>query len=99
MKAIVIDWCHFCEGLKTFDKSHFYALFWEDNEEDKITANELVEIFKYFPNSKELYNLMKDYLFGKRQKQNITNDLLIELAKKDIYEKISMSSKLDYIKT
>jgi hypothetical protein len=99
MKAIIIDWCNFCEGKIAFDKSHFYTLFWENNEQDKITRSDLVEIFKYFPKSKELFNLMESYLFDKSEKRNTTNDYLIELAKKDIYQKISLSKKLDHFKS
>lgn len=97
MKSIITDWCNFCEGRALFDKDHFHTLFWEDNKNDKITKDELILIFKYFPNSKELFNLMNDYLFNKTLLKNATNETLIELVKKDINQKKLLSTKLQNI--
>jgi hypothetical protein len=84
MKEMIVDWCEFCEGKKIFDKSYFHTLFWED-----INSSDLKLIFKYFPNSDALFNLMNDYLFEKSEKvsESKINETLIELALSDIQEK------------
>lgn len=83
-KRIIIDWCQFCEGKNSFDKSHFYTLFWED-----ISQNDLKEIFKYFPNPDRLFLFTNEYLFGKtrRVSESVINKMLIELALGDLNEK------------
>lgn len=83
-KRIIIDWCQFCEGKNSFDKSHFYTLFWED-----ISQNDLKEIFKYFPNPDGLFLFTNEYLFGKtrRVSESVINKMLIELALGDLNEK------------
>lgn len=98
MKDIVKDWCEFCEGAKTYDKSYFYTLFWQDQSDDKISKDELYEIFKYFPNSNELLELMTNYLFKNDKAQDLSTSFLIQLVKNDINEKISLSNNLKYIK-
>lgn len=83
MNNVISDWCAFCEGRKSFDKSHFHTLFWED-----ISLNDLRQIFKYFPNSEELFSLTHDYLFGTTDAiSNSVPKVLIDLAFKDILEK------------
>lgn len=88
MNNIITDWCAFCEGRKSFDKSHFHVLFWED-----ISANELHEIFKYFPNSEILFELTHDYLFGITNPISNPSNVLIDLAFRDIQEKRKLISE------
>lgn len=88
MNEIIQDWEQFCEGRKSFDKSHFYTLFWEG-----ITRSDLEGIFKYFPRSNELVERLSEYLFGKREKaidKCSLEAVLVELAIKDIEEKKSI---------
>lgn len=87
MNETIKDWILFCEGTKKFDSFYFHTLFWED-----ITPNNLISIFKYFPNSEELFNLTNDYLFGEYQKSNVTTKLLIDLAISDLEEKKKLIS-------
>lgn len=93
MKEIISDWCQFCEGKKEVDKSYFYTLFWED-----INRDDLNEIFKYFPYSDKLFEIMSDYLFSNGSIINQTNNELIKLVQKDILEKISLTDNLKHIR-
>lgn len=88
MNQIVNDWEKFCEGRESFDKSHFYTLFWEG-----ITRSDLDLIFKYFPKSHELVERTNDYLFGKREEvsnETTISEASIKLAIHDINEKKSI---------
>lgn len=84
MKQIITDWCAFCEGKVSFDKSHFYTLFWE-----VVNQGDLNIIFKYFPNSDKLFDITNDYLFGKTERVSelLIDKILIELALNDINQK------------
>lgn len=93
MKEIINDWCQFCEGIKAYDKSHFYTLFWEE----EISTNDLYQIFKYFPNHNELIKIMTNYLHGNQEITNKSNDFIMQLVQKDIQEKVSLSNNLKYI--
>ncbi|MBF7093176.1 hypothetical protein IUY40_16715 [Flavobacterium sp. ALJ2] len=94
MKDIVKDWCKFCEGEETYDKSYFYTLFWQD----QFSKDELYEIFKYFPNSNELLDLMFDYIYDCNIIEDKSTSYLMQLVKNDISEKTSLSDNLKYIK-
>ncbi len=50
MRQILKDWCNYCEGKKDFDKAHFYTLFLDDSEKEKLTPNDLNIIFFIFLN-------------------------------------------------
>lgn len=58
MKQIVKDWMNFCEGNEIFEDCHFYTLLMEGISNDEIEA-----IYKYFPNSIDLKQRIKEYLF------------------------------------
>ena len=88
MSEIINDWEQFCEGRKSYDKSHFYTLFWEG-----IILNDLETKFKYFPKSITLVERVSEYLFGKREDvlpESSVRDVLINLAVRDIEERKSI---------
>lgn len=96
MRQILKDWCNYCEGKKDFDKSHFYTLFWDDSEKEKLTPNDLNIIFSYFNEKEKLIEIMNNYLFLS-ENNKITEDNEIFLIKNDIKEKIKLSKVLDFI--
>ena len=84
MNELLNDWKEFCEGRKNFDKSHFFALFWEG-----INQKDLENVFKYFPNSIELTDRTKEYLFGTKENisESVIKNILISLVIKDLNQK------------
>ncbi len=96
MRQILKDWCNYCEDKKDFDKSHFYTLFWDDSEKEKLTPNDLNIIFSYFNEKEKLIEIMNNYLFLS-ENNKITEDNEIFLIKNDIKEKIKLSKVLDFI--
>ncbi|MEO4049323.1 hypothetical protein AAFN46_19840 [Pseudomonas sp. CAU 1711] len=51
MSSLLSDWCDFCEGRASFDKSHFLGLL-----KSHSSDYELRKIFSYFPRKEELIN-------------------------------------------
>lgn len=96
MRQILKDWCNYCEGKEDFDKSHFYTLFWDDSEEEKLTENDIDIIFSYFNEKEKLIEIMRDYLFPNKSNQKFINNVIL-LIQKDIEEKIRLSEKLNFI--
>lgn len=96
MRQILKDWCNYCEDKKDFDKSHFYTLFWDDSEKEKLTPNDLNIIFSYFNEKEKLIEIMNNYLFLS-ENNKIKEDNEIFLIKNDIKEKIKLSKVLDFI--
>lgn len=92
MNSLIRDWIEFCENRKEFDKTHFYSLFWED-----IESNDLKTIFRFFPNSDDLFHRTNDYLFGEnldllKNLNGNTKEQITELAFKDVIEKRNLVS-------
>lgn len=90
MNKLFLDWIDFCENKKTFDKSHFYTLFWEN-----IDVNTLKIITQYFPNSGDLFIRLNDYFFGDKYDlykllDKSIDQTLIELSIKDFNEKLNI---------
>lgn len=99
MRQIIKDWCDFCEGNKYFDKSHFYTLFWDDSESEKLTKADLQIIFSYFLEKDRLFEILNHYLFDTKEKINLSKEDLVFLSREDINEKAKLSEDLKYIFT
>lgn len=98
MRQILRDWCDYCENKTDFDKSHFYTLFWDDSEKEKLIPNDLEIIFSYFDQRDELIKIMRDYLFTKESNDKLMENKEIHLLiKEDIGEKIKLSKRLNFI--
>jgi hypothetical protein len=87
------EWCDYCEGVREFDKSHFYTLF-----HNNFSLTELMAIFQYFPRATDLLSLMlklratnvDTWKGGKRFfpqcDEAVSTNELVRLAERDILE-------------
>lgn len=57
MNTLLIEWCAYCEGAASFDKSHFLGLLKAHSSTD-----ELRRIFSYFPYVDELIDRAKNVI-------------------------------------
>ena len=99
MRQIIKDWCNFCEGRNDFDESHFYTLFWDDSEDEKLTMVDLQIIFSYFLEKDKLFEILNNYLFDTGEKIDASKEDLIFLAREDVREKAKLSEELYYLFT
>lgn len=98
MKQIVQDWIEFCENGKDFEDSYFYTLFMEE-----ISQEEIIAIFRSFPNSEELVERLNKFLLIKEsngttsEKIQELGDLLSQdfLDKKQILQHLPSFSKFN----
>jgi hypothetical protein len=79
MRQIIKDWCNFCEGKNDFDKSHFYTLFWDDSENEKLTTD-LQIISSYFLEKDKLFEILNNYLFDTGKKINASKEDLVSIV-------------------
>lgn len=59
MRQIVKDWCDYYEDKRTCEKSEFFTLFME-----KVSKEEIRQIYKYFPFNLQLIERLENFLFG-----------------------------------
>lgn len=85
MNLLIDDWSSFCENKVIFEDNYFFTLFMEN-----ITISEVKEVYKYFPNSKELIERMEKFLFEEKPKIedfNLKKNELEKLIKLDFEER------------
>ncbi len=88
MDEQLIDWIEFCEKRKTFDKSHFYTLFFEGKAENgRRSEEELKTIFQYFPHTDELLLRMNNFTNGEDAQITDYRNYIIENTSKDLDQK------------
>lgn len=82
------DWIDYNNGIKDFDKSHFYTLFMDNNNGKTIVDEELQIVFQNMPNSIKLAERLKEYYAVRRQNNVInTEEFLKETVREDIEQK------------
>ena len=88
MDEQLIDWIDFCEKRKTFDKSHFYTLFFEGEADNgRRSEEELKTIFQYFPHANELLLRMNNFTSEEDYQVTDYKDYIIENTSKDLAQK------------
>lgn len=74
MRQIVKDWCDYYEDKRSCEKSAFFTLFME-----KVSKEEIRQIYQYFPFSLQLIERLENFLFGPfpkiENKENIKDEL------------------------
>jgi len=99
--TLVKDWIAFCEGEKSFDKSHFLTLFHAEHDEETLKS-----IFYFFSSSDELVDRMLSFMSARKtrldtSKNNISDQKLVDLAEQDMKAKsaiLEASGEVDIAK-